>query len=38
MAYVLMEIQLTPSQLAMLKGNNTVYSNEGAISLTYVGK
>lgn len=29
---------LTPSQLAMLKGNNTVYSNEGSISLTYVGK
>jgi hypothetical protein len=30
--------QLTPSQLALLKGNNTVYSNEGSISLTYVGK
>ena len=29
---------LTPSQLALLKGNNTVYSNEGSISLTYVGK
>jgi hypothetical protein len=30
--------QLTPSQLALLKGNNTVYSNEGSISLIYVGK
>lgn len=30
--------QLTPSQLALLKGNNTVYSNEGSITLTYVGK